>query len=142
MLPALEPGVLITRACSFAAIGSKCPAHQQDPHPGYQNAMRLFMMALQPAPTAHYVKLVLIPACAGPTEALAQPFGLELDVTVEVHAIGHSAGSYSAMVCCYFGEACLFSNQWQYQSFCYCDAGIFADKALPAPGQICPCQEG
>ena len=28
----------------------------------------------------------------------ARPFGLELEVTVEVHAIGHSAGSYGAMV--------------------------------------------
>ena len=98
LLPALEPGILMTRACSLAAMGSKCPAHQRDPHPGHQNAMRLFMMALQPAQTAHYVKQVLIPACPGPIGALSRPFGLELNVTVEVHAIGHSAGSYGAMV--------------------------------------------
>ena len=97
-LPALEPGILMTRACSLAAMGQKCPAHQRDPHPGYENAMRLFTMALQPAQTAHYVKTVLIPACPGPTGAIARPFGLELEVTVEVHAIGHSAGSYGAMV--------------------------------------------
>ena len=40
----------------------------------------------------------LIPACPGPTGTLARPFGLELEVTVEVHIIGHSAGSYAAMV--------------------------------------------
>ena len=97
-LPALEPGVLMTRACSLAAMGHKCPEHQRDPHPGYENAMRLFMMALQPAQAAHYVKTVLIPACPGPTGAIARPFGLELAVTVGVHAIGHSAGSYGAMV--------------------------------------------
>ena len=88
----------MTRACSLAAMGQECPAHQRDPHPGCENAMRLFMMALQPAQTAHYVKTVLIPACPGPTGAIARPFGLELAVTVEVRAIGHSAGSYGAMV--------------------------------------------
>ena len=46
VLPALEPGLLMTRACSLAAMGSKCPAHQREPHPGYQNALRLFMMTL------------------------------------------------------------------------------------------------
>ena len=54
-------------------------------------------MALQPAQAAHYVKHVLIPACPGPAGDVARPFGLELTVTVEVHAIGHSAGSYGAM---------------------------------------------
>ena len=98
VLPALEPGLLMTRACSLAAMGSKCPAHQREPHPGYQNALRLFMMALQPAPMVHYVKQLLIPACPSPTGEIAWPFGLELHVEVEVHAIGHSAGSYGAMV--------------------------------------------
>ena len=95
-LPALEPGVLMTRACTLAAMGSKCPAHQRDPYPGYMNAMRLFMMALQPV-QAHYVKHVLISACPGPTGDVARPFGLELTVSVDVHAVGHSAGSYGAM---------------------------------------------
>ena len=27
MFPALEPGILMTQACSLAAMGSKCPAH-------------------------------------------------------------------------------------------------------------------
>ena len=79
----------MTRACTLAAMGSKCPAHQRDPHPGYMNAMRLFMTALQPAQAAHYVKHVLIPACPGPAGDVARP--------VDVHAIGHSAGSYGAM---------------------------------------------
>ena len=51
-----------------------------------------------------------IPACPGPTEALARPFGLELDVTVEVHAIGHNAGSYSAMVLAAILEEPAFSQ--------------------------------
>ena len=55
------------------------------------------MMALQPAQAAHYVKHVLIPAWPGPAGDVARPSGLELTVTVEVHAIGHSAGSYGAM---------------------------------------------
>ena len=55
-------------------------------------------MALQPAPTVHYVKQILNPACPSPTGTLALPFGLDLRVAVEVHAIGHSAGSYGAMV--------------------------------------------
>ena len=67
VLPALEPGLLMTRACSLAAMGSKCPAHQREPHPGYQNALRLFMMTLQPAPLVHYVQHLLIPACPSPT---------------------------------------------------------------------------
>ena len=83
-LSALEPGILMTRACTLAAMGSKCPAHQRDPHPGYMNTMRLFMMALQSAQAAHYVKHVLIPACPGPAGDVARPFGLELTVTVEV----------------------------------------------------------
>ena len=41
--------------------------------------------------------MVLIPACPGPAGDVARPFGLELTVTVEVHAVGHSAGSYGAM---------------------------------------------
>ena len=68
------------RACSLAAMGHKCPAHQRDRHPGYENAMRLFMMALQPAQTDHYVKTVLIPACPGATGAIVRPCGLELAV--------------------------------------------------------------
>ena len=95
VLPTLEPGLLMTRACSLAAMGSKCPAHQREPHPGYQNALRLFMMTLQPAPLVHYVQHLLIPACPSPT---GWPFGLDLHVEVEVRAIGHSAGSYGAMV--------------------------------------------
>ena len=96
VLPALEPGLLMTRACSLAAMGSKYPAHQREPHPGHQNALRLFMMTLQPASLVHYVQHLLIPACPSPTGETAWPFGL--DVEVEVHAIGHSAGSYGAMV--------------------------------------------
>ena len=68
------------RACSLAAMGKKHPAHQSDPHPGKVNAMRLFMMALQPAQAAHYVKTILIPACPGPTGAIGWPLGLELEL--------------------------------------------------------------
>ena len=60
----MTSGILITRACSLAAMGKKYPAHQRDPRPGYVNATRLFMMALQPA-QSYYVKTVLIPACPG-----------------------------------------------------------------------------
>ena len=49
-LDAFEPGILMTRACSLAAMGKKYPAHQQDPHPGYVNAMKLFMMAFTTSP--------------------------------------------------------------------------------------------
>ena len=56
------------------------------------------MMTLQSAPLVHYVQHLLIPACPSPTGEAAWPFGLDLHVEVEVHAIGHSAGSYGAMV--------------------------------------------
>ena len=140
-LSALEPGILMTRACTLAAMGSKCPAHQQDPHPGYMNAMRLFMMALQPAQAAHYVKHVLIPACPGPAGDVARPFGLELTVTVEVHAIGHSAGSYGAMALAAVLEEPAFSQTDGSTKVTAIAARVLVDKALPAPGQTGSCRK-
>ena len=58
----------------------------------------------------HYGKQLLIPACPSPTGALVWPFGLELHVAVEVHAIGHSAGSYGAMVLAAVLEESAFSK--------------------------------
>ena len=73
VLLALEPGLLMTRACSLAAMGSKCPAHQREPHPGYQNAVRLFMMTLQPALLVHYVQHLLIRHARVPQARLPGP---------------------------------------------------------------------
>ena len=58
-------------------MGHKCPAH---------------------LPKTALSKRFSFPHARAPLERQPGPFGLELAVTVKVHAIGHSAGSYGAMV--------------------------------------------
>ena len=68
---------IMTQAGVLAAIGKKLPARLRDPHPGFALGHRLILGCLLPVPLRTYLTEVL---------------------TRELHVIGHSAGSFSAMV--------------------------------------------
>ena len=90
---------IMTRAGVLAAIGKKLPAHLRDPHPGFTLGLRLLLGCLLPVPLRTYLTDVLSPVVAldaGWLMASAAP--VIRDAIRELHVIGHSAGSFSAMV--------------------------------------------
>ena len=188
-------------------MDSKCPAHQRDSHSGYMNAMRLFMMALQPAQAFFFLRAPfgqygpvaatwalsvyrsrLAPWTRGESNhgklsalrplshgryrfatASAGPATSPSSTLCQTctypclpgsrrrrgsafwsWANGHSGSacyrtqrwvlwSHGTSSC--FGGAGLFQNRRQHQGHSYCHARVLVDKALPAPGQTCSCQE-
>ena len=98
-IKAAEADYIITQACLAAAIGRKKPAHLREPHPGYVNSMRIFMLCLHPVPLQHFAVKVLLPLQQTSIgRLLALPDGKHITAMRVCHIIGHSAGSYGGMV--------------------------------------------
>ena len=91
---------ILTQASVLAATGKRLPAHLRDAHPGFE-LLRLILDCLLPVPLRTYLTEVL-----SPTIAIAEESGwlmASADPSIrnanrQLHVIGHSAGSFTAMV--------------------------------------------
>ena len=98
-LPAAHPDKILTQAGVLAATGKKLPAHLRDAHPGFESGLRLILDCLLPVQLRTYLTNVLSPLLtedSGWLMASADPS--IRDANRELHIIGHSAGSFTAMV--------------------------------------------
>ena len=94
-LPAAQPNKILTQAGVLAATGKKLPAHLRNAHPGFKLGLRLILDCL----LRTYLTNVLFPILTedlGWLMAFADPS--IRDANRKLHIIGHSAGSFTAMV--------------------------------------------
>ena len=90
---------IMTQAAILAATGRKLPAHMRDAHPGFTLGLRLILDCLLPVPLRTYSTDVLFPIVGLDTGWLmASAAPPTCNAARELHVIGHSAGSFSAMV--------------------------------------------
>ena len=98
-LHAAHPDKILTQASVLAATGKRLPAHLRDAHPGFELGLRLILDCLLPVQLRTYLTNVLSPLlteASGWLMASADPSIREANR--ELHIIGHSAGSFTAMV--------------------------------------------
>ena len=98
-LPAAHPDKILTQAGVLAATGKKLPAHLRDAYPGFELGLRLILDCLLPVQLRTYLTNVLsliLTEDSGWLMASADPS--IRDANRELHIIGHSAGSFTAMV--------------------------------------------
>ena len=85
---------ILTQASVLAATGKRLPAH-----PGFELGLRLILDCLLPVPLRSYLTDVLSPVISEePSWLMALAAPDVRDATRELHIIGHSAGSFTAMV--------------------------------------------
>ena len=90
---------LLTQASVLAATGKRLPAHLRDAHPGFELGLRLILDCLLPVPLRTYLTEVLSPTIAEESGWLMASADPSIrDATRKLHIIGHSAGSFTAMV--------------------------------------------
>ena len=98
-LHAAHPDKILTQASVLAATGKRLPAHLRDAHPGFELGLRLILDCLLPVQLRTYLTNVLSPLlteASGWLMASADPSIREANR--ELRIIGHSAGSFTAMV--------------------------------------------
>ena len=90
---------LLTQASVLAATGQRLPAHLRDAHPGFELGLRVILDCLLPVPLRTYLTEVLSPTVAEESGWLMASADPSIrDATRKLHVIGHSAGSFTAMV--------------------------------------------
>ena len=90
---------LLTQASVLAATGQRLPAHLRDAHPGFELGLRVILDCLLPVPLRTYLTEVLSPTVAEESGWLMASADPSIrDATRKLHIIGHSAGSFTAMV--------------------------------------------
>ena len=90
---------ILTQASVLAATGIKLPAHLRDAHPGFELGLRLILDCLLPVPLRTYLTEVLSPVISEESGGLMASAAPAIrDATRELHIIGHSAESFTAMV--------------------------------------------
>ena len=90
---------LLTQASVLAATGQRLPAHLRDAHPGFELGLRIILDCLLPVPLRTYLTEVLSPTVAEESGWLMASTDPSIrDATRKLHIIGHSAGSFTAMV--------------------------------------------
>ena len=98
-MPEAQTNKILTQAGVLAATGKKLPAHLRDAHPGFELGLRLILDCLLPAPLRTYLTEVLSPVISAESGWLMASAAPAIrDATRELHIIGHSAGSFTAMV--------------------------------------------
>ena len=94
-----HPDKILTQASVLAATGKRLPAHLRDAHPGFELGLRLILDCLLPVPLRTYLTEILSPNIAEESGWLMASADPSIrDATRQLHVIGHSAGSFTAMV--------------------------------------------
>lgn len=123
---AAEIGFLLTRAAVALGLGQKLPAHRKLPHPGYTLSARLFLLTTLPQPLQVYWRHVLLHASDLPDEMLISSAVLDSTASRLVQIVGHSAGSYTAMLL----ESILAEDDFAHMG------GITSASAIAMPAQL------
>ena len=90
---------ILIQAAILAATGKKLPAHLRNAHPGFELGLQLILECLLPVPLRTYLTNVLSPVISLEAGWLMASSAPDIrDAARELHVIGHSAGSFSAMV--------------------------------------------
>ena len=98
-MPEAQTNKILTQASVLAATGKKLPAHLRDAHPGFELGLRLILDCLLPVPLRTYLTDVLSPVISEESGWLMASAAPAIrDATRALHIIGHSAGSFTAMV--------------------------------------------
>ena len=98
-MPEAQTDKILTQASVLAATGKKLPAHLRDAHPGFELGLRLILDFLLPVPLRTYLTNVLSPIVSEDSGWLMASADPSIrDAIRELHIIGHSAGSFTAMV--------------------------------------------
>ena len=94
-----RPGHTGRKALAKKKTGKRLPAHLRNAHPGFELGLRLILDCLLPVQLRTYLTNILSPLlteASGWLMASADPSIREANR--ELHIIGHSAGSFTAMV--------------------------------------------